>query len=369
MSLHPIDVVEAGQPLGRRKKIKKVVTFSNTPSTKGMNGYNEQIFALWYSLIDTKHIIMSLKTILSAFVLLISAISLSAQSLPERTTDRATNRAENRANREVDRGVDKAVDGAIDAVGGLFRRRNREDRRNRRNRDNEAENNQAQTMPNMPGIMGGGDWEPYSNPTPFSLDMEMETTDRRGRTDDHSMTFSVAENAFGMYTTDEDAVTRMILDTQTGRVVIVSTEDGETQAMRMSIPGMQPVTDFNDVAEESMANFTITRTGEYRVIDGYNCEKIIYTDQETGQVATSWVTQDINLSMMDIAAPFAGMSRGQAPGGNTMSIMYTGFPVETTSVDEDGSQVVMKFKNIKVGDAADHTILDTSGLEIQDLGF
>ncbi|MEM7571360.1 MAG: DUF4412 domain-containing protein [Bacteroidota bacterium] len=314
---------------------------------------------------------MSLKTILSAFILLISVIGLSAQNLPERTTDRATNRAENRANREVDRSVDKAVDGAIDAVGGLFRRRNRDrnNRRNRRDQDEETQNSEPQAMPDMSAFMGGGDWESYTNPTPFSVDMHMETKDRRGRTDEHNMTFSVAETAFGMYTTDEDAVTRMILDTQTGKVVIVSIDDGETQAMRMSMPGMQPVGDFNDAVEESMDNFQITRTGRTRVIDGYNCEEIVYSDTETGQIATSWVTQDINLSMFDIAAPFAGMSRGRAPGGSAMGIAYNGFPIETTSTDENGEEVFMQFKNIKVGDAADHTILDTSGLEIQDLGF
>ncbi|MEO0626464.1 MAG: DUF4412 domain-containing protein [Bacteroidota bacterium] len=313
---------------------------------------------------------MGFKTFISIIVLIVSSWSLSAQTLPDRAERRARNRVENRANSTVDRQVDRTVDGAVDAVGGLFRRRNR----NRNQEQETTTETNTETSPEenavqMPGFMTGGPWEPYTNPVPYSLTMEVTTIDRRGRTEENTVEFSVDTEAWGMRSTDRNAITRMILNTQTGKVTIVSTEDGETQAMRMRMPNMTTNEEFEETIEENMENITIERTGETRVIDGYTCEKVIYTNTEEEQVTEAWVTDDVELGVAEMFGPFAGMSQGRSPGSSAMAQDFMGFPIEMTSTDRRGEQVIMKMRNIKVEDDADHTILDVSGLQIQDMGF
>ncbi|MEM8584392.1 MAG: DUF4412 domain-containing protein [Bacteroidota bacterium] len=309
---------------------------------------------------------MGFKTFLSIFILVISSFSLSAQNLPDRAERRARNRAENRANSTVDRQVDRTVDGAIDAVGGLFRRRNR-------NRNQEAETTADTEVENtsvqLPGILTGGPWEPYTNPTPFSLTMEITDTNRRGREETTTMMMSVDTEAFGIRVTENGEETRMILDTQTGKVVAVTNDGGETSAIRMRMPNIQTPEEAEEAMQESMEGITIERTGETRIIDGYTCEKTVVTTDD-GTVTEAWITEDIELTAMDMASPFAKMFQsGGNLGGSSGSHPFSGFMIEATNTDRRGNVNHIKVRDVKLRADADHSILDVSGLQIQDVGF
>lgn len=309
---------------------------------------------------------MKLRFLLSLFSGLLLLSGITAQTTAERAAERATNRAENRAQSNVDRRVDGAVDDAFNAIGGLFgkkkKKKKKRDAEEEQNADNEASTAMLQNM----GLMGG-DWEPYTNPATFSLTMDITQTKRNGRTESSSADMTVTETNFAIKTIDpeSDMLMRMILDTQTGKTTIVTVEDGETTAMRMSMPGLGKA--IHEAAVEEF-DIDVNRTGERRTIDGYDCEKIIITDNQTGDVTTSWVTKDVPFKIEDIAATFGGMTRGKNPALEAMDGEYPGFPIETTFTD-GRETLVLHYRNIKTGNDIDRSILDVSGLQIQDLGF
>lgn len=312
---------------------------------------------------------MKLRTILSIWVLLLACGSLVAQSPTERAKRRAERRAESKVNSKVDRSVDKAVDDVFGSIFGKKKKKKTEDSENTEATDQGDEAAETAMLQNM-GLLGGN-WEPYTNPATFSLDMEMKQTDKRGRTEESTIRMAVTENNFATHLTDPDKGTemRMILDTQTGKVIMITTEhpntDKEkTQAMRMRMPGL------SKAIEEAVVNqdITVNKTGERKTIDGYDCEKIIITDNETGDVTTSWVTKDIEFKVEDIAATFGGMVKGKNPAMEALGNEYPGFPIQTTHTDGEET-LFMHFRNIKTGDATDQGLLDTGDIPIQDIGF
>ncbi|MEL6142540.1 MAG: DUF4412 domain-containing protein, partial [Bacteroidota bacterium] len=300
------------------------------------------------------------------FIVLLSALlvaNLGAQTTAERTADRAANRAENRAQSNVDRKVDNAVDDAFNAIGGLFKKKKKKKKKKKDQEevpteatdyepeypaeenyededysDEEEEAAQTAMLQNM-GLMGGK-WEPYTNPITVSLDMEMVQTKRNGKVNKSTVQLTITETQYGMRTHElegddmEDIEeVRMILNTQTGKVVLVNTDKkGKVEAMRMNMPGLGKA--IQEAQEESIEDMEIKRTGEYRTIDGYNCEKVIFTNTSTGEVTTGWCTKDIDLSIEDIAATFGGMTRGKSPAYDAMLNDFPGFPIEMTMVEE-----------------------------------
>ncbi|MEM6398231.1 MAG: DUF4412 domain-containing protein [Bacteroidota bacterium] len=312
---------------------------------------------------------MGFKTFLSIFILLISSLSVSAQDLPSRAEQRARNRAENRANNRVDRSVDNAVDGAIDAVGGIFKRKKK-----KRNNDEDQAEESAEAAEDtggfqMPGIMTGGPWEPYTNPVTYSMTMEVTQVNRRGKEENTSMKMAVDTEAFGVHIVDEGEESRMILDTQNGKVTVISNADGEQTAVRMRMPNLTSPEEAEETMEEAIANVTIERTGETRVIDGYNCEKVIYNNTEEGYVTEAWVTDEVELTALDLGGPFMKMYKTKGAANSSLSQPYQEFPLESTTTDKRGNVTNMKIRDLKVGADADHSILDVSGITVQDMGF
>ena len=45
--------------------------------------------------------------------------------------------------------------------------------------------------------------------------------------------------------------------------------------------------------EEETSKYTMTKTGNKKVIMTYNCEEVISTNTETGEKTVMWVTKDI----------------------------------------------------------------------------
>ncbi len=124
--------------------------------------------------------------------------------------------------------------------------------------------------------------------------------------------------------------------------------------------------------EDISERFTIEATGERMTIDGYNCEKIVVTDTEKGDVTTSWVTQDIDLSATEMSQGMAGAYGGgqikmpEMPNGEVMN----GMMIKSTTVAGNGKETIeIHITNIKLDGATDKTIFDLSGIQITDAGF
>ncbi len=311
--------------------------------------------------------IRSFLTLLALFLFL----GLSAQTTAERAKNRAKNRAENRANSRVDQKVDAAVDDAFNAIGGLFKKKPKKSET-----ESGTDVGNPETPANaVPGQQTGG-WEPYTNPHTFSLRMEITQVKKNGKEEESSIDMVVTSNRFGIRVADESAqeVSRMILNTEDGKTTMITTDrEGRKSGFRMRMPGMRKA--MAEAAEDvSTDRFTFTRTGERKVIDGYNCEKIIVEDTEEGITTESWVTQDIELNAQDIFSGMMGMfgagpSKQKNSPANAFAGTYEGFPI--LSISTDGKETYeTRFKNMKFGEAAaDRSLLNVDGIQVQELGF
>lgn len=329
------------------------------------------------------------------FILMVlsTLTSLSAQTTAERAGERAKDRAERRANSNVDRKVDGAVDDAFNAVGNLFKKKKKKAKKGETPAgtgtaagDNgsggttpagNAEAGDAANMGALNGLMGGNSdpWVPYTNPISFSVRMEMTEVKKNGKTEDMAMTMSVVSDQFGIRIEDAEnnEQTRMILNTQDGKTTMITTDKkGQTSGFRMKMPGARSAAESS--VENVMDGITIEETNETRVIDGYNCRKYIVTDTKRETVTESWVTTEAGINSREIFAgmmsAFGGKAGKQKGGpGTALAGGYDGFPI--LSISNDGkSTYTMRFKDLKVGEAnMDKSVLDTSGVQIQSLGF
>lgn len=313
-------------------------------------------------------------------ICLISFSSLQAQNnRAERAKERAEDRAERKVDNKIDNTVDRAVDDAFSAIGGIFKRKDK--KRKKRNADNGAEASSEASDDDMGGadmsMLGnlmGGEWEPYTNPREYSLNWDMTSTRRNGKKENVSIQFAVLETQSGYFIEnmdDADENVRMILDTETGKTTLITTEDGKTQGTKLRMPNMQAMMEKEMAKQMEENRWTLERTGDRMNIDGYDCEKYIITDTETGDVTTSWVTNDAGLSWMELSAGAMGAFTGGQMSNPTSGIsgeILDGIMIKSTTVTKKET-IELHITNIKVDGATDRSILDVSGIEITELRY
>lgn len=321
----------------------------------------------------------------STLLVLFFCASMMAQTTAERAGERAKNRAENRANQRVDQKVDRAVDDAFNAVGNLFKKKKKKTGDGAESTEPTPSGTASSTSRNgneaggadaIDGLFGGNSdpWVPFTNTHSFSYRMEVVETKKNGKQNQSVVDIAVTSNRVGMRMQDEDGsdVSRMILNTEDGKTTIITTENnGKTSGMRMRMPGIGKA--IANASEDIHERFTFNATGERKVIDGYNCEKVIVTDTEKGNVTESWVTQDIDMDAQEAFSSLMGLfgSGRQRNNGASSSLSgaFKGFPIMSTST-QGKSTYETHFTNIKVGvDKVDRSVLSTEGIQIQEIGF
>ncbi|MCB0636923.1 MAG: DUF4412 domain-containing protein [Lewinella sp.] len=284
-------------------------------------------------------------------VLCLSAILVAEAQNP--ISNRIRNRVNQRINREIDKAVDQAIDEALSP----------EERADSIAQAEQQQDSMAQAYPTA--TMSSGEWEPYQNPYPISFDMDMTTT-KREREESYHIEYTIDTWHTGMRMTQDDgSVMRLILDNQAGTVTTVMEKDGDTpQAFRMR----QRKYDVSDVTPDE-DKITVTRTGNTRTIDGYHCEE--YLIEHDNGTTNAWVTEEVDMDYIKLMSGFVAQSRGgQSPMANDGFYGVTGFPIETTTVSENGRETTTThMSNIQTGDDINRDILDLEGIEVMSMGF
>lgn len=318
---------------------------------------------------------MKIRPLFTLLALLL-CVSLSAQTTAEKASERAKNRAERKANSRVDQKVDGAVDDAFNAVGNLFKKKKKKGEQPTETAPSGEVQPERDATTGLGGLLGGnsGPWEPYTNPISFSVRMEMTEVKKNGKETQSFIDMAVVTNSWGIRIEDEEAneVSRMILNTQDGKTTMITTDKkGKTTGFRMRMPGVQSMA--AETANDVVDDYTFEKTGERKVIDGYNCEKVIVTDNKNNITTESWVTNDANINSKDIFSgmmnAFGSSAKKQKGAASSLAGPMEGFPI--LSITNDGkSTYTTHFRNIKVGDSEmDKSLLDITGVEIQSLGF
>jgi outer membrane lipoprotein-sorting protein len=289
-------------------------------------------------------------------------------SAPGTAQERAKRRAENKANQRVDQKVDDAVNKAADAIEGLFKKKNSDNTENPPAEGEEAAPQGDSTEVREGGIFGsmgfGEEFEPYENPVQMSMSMAMITTDKRGKVQEMTMHYTFDTWATGMEMIAEEGQTKILLDNQKGKMTVVTSDDGKTQAIRMR----QPRVDYAEFMPDE-SEFTITDLGNTKVINGYNCREYLI-EHEDG-TTNAWLTNDIDADYEGVLRAMAMQTRQKkGKNGNQPIIPFKGFPIQTTTVSEDGKETVeTTYSNLRFGADIDKSVFDLEGVEIMDIGF
>jgi hypothetical protein len=329
---------------------------------------------------------MHIRILLLSLTILLTA-GLTAQNTTERVKKRAKNRTEARANQRLDQKVDEGVDKAFNAIEGLFGKKKKkkaadttaaptervEDGGLRANDGDAYADEEEATSAIMNALgMGGGDWEPYTNPVTFSLTMETTEIKKNGKEETVRMRMGALPTEFAMVVQGEGSErNRMILNTQDGKTTMIATDKkGKTEGYRIRMPNFSSTV--AEAQEEMMDYLTFTATGERRTIEGYDCEKIIVTDSKHNTTTESWVTQDIDLSTAEVFGGITGMAgagKQQMPVPENLPAVYAGFPVESTTTDGK-TTTIMRMTDIRIGEGnIDRSLFDTGGVRVQEVGF
>ena len=299
-------------------------------------------------------------------LLLVSSFSLSVQA-----QSRVERRAESRANQRVDQKVDQAVDRAFDRVEGLFKRR--------QNQGAENQDSTSATSPEADARESAGflrglsvsdePWEPIRNDQPMAFVMDVVVSERNKEDSRMEMRYTFDAWDIGMEIRQEGQRTRMLLDNQGGYLTTIVQQDRQDPVgVRMR---QRKVTVTDDGATNASASdeYTITKTGNTRVIDGYNCEEYRIESQEG--VTNAWITQDLDLSMANLFGAFQAQNRAgkPQPGMNHYGI-ESGVAIESTTVSRNGRETTfIHLRDIQLGDNFDRSVFDTSGIQITELSY
>lgn len=320
-------------------------------------------------------------------LLLLLLLSLSLALPAQNTAKRAKERTERKANQRVDQKIDTQVDKAFNAIEGLFKKKKNnkdttakptdkvEDGGLRANDDDAyADDEEAtQAMMNALGLGGDqGDYEPYENEHTFSLTMTSREIKKNGKEEINSIRMGAKPDRTAMVMDDGKGNTsQLIFNTQTGKTTTISTDKkGQKTGVRMRMPNFGKRV--AELQEEMEDYITFDRTGERKTIDGYDCEKIIVTDNKHNTTTVSWITDDLGLSSMDVfgsMASIAGMGKQafKTPTGELADL--TGLPIMSST--DDGKKIIeMHLTDIKIGEGAvDQSLFDVSGVEIEEVGW
>jgi len=285
----------------------------------------------------------------------------------------AKDRVENRTNQRIDQRIDQGVDRTLDKIEGLFRRK--KDRSNQEENTPEdssdiveydeeemSEEEEKQASDFLASLNIGGKFEPFENLMKMNITMDVSTVNRKGKTDNVTIEYTLDTWATAIVMTSEENKVRLLMDNKEGYQTIITEEKGEIQAMRMR----QMAYDISDFTPEE-SEFTVTETGKTRTIDGYHCREYLI-EHEDGNT-NSWVTSDIDIDMMGVRKALASQAKNRKiPTQNYFEI--EGFPVEATTVSANGKETTtIHFHTIKTGADTNLDVFDTTGIEVMSIGF
>ncbi len=137
------------------------------------------------------------------------------------------------------------------------------------------------------------------NPVQATIGMEMKSFKKNGKLDETNTTKMIFGNTGECVVMNEGDKneTRMLFDYKGAATYMIN--EKEKTAMKM------PMINFQKMAEKMAGNFDVMeddsghweRTGEKKEINGYNCEKYVYTNPKEKTKMDVWVTPDINIDL------------------------------------------------------------------------
>lgn len=292
--------------------------------------------------------------------------SISAQDILTRTKNRAKYKTQNK----VDNEVDKTIDEGLDAIGNLFKKKNKKaktteeieetDSRSAEEAvDENQQNNNIENTTSQPVERDEGEaipFKPNDFICSFNYNMRMYKNGKEKTKDNTTVKVVLdrTQTAIQMSTDGKEQQMLVVLENE-DRTMVTVPDISKSTAMRIKQRGLK------NAYEYEQEDYKITRTGEYKTIEGYKCEKVIVEDEEYRTEA--WITLDHEVNyhtmMNSIWASAGNKKAGQNGFGEAM-----GFPLESVAKSLDGKEEIhTKITELSIGNI-DRSIFDLSKYEI-----
>lgn len=203
--------------------------------------------------------------------------------------------------RVVEKKVEKEIDKKIDEVAdSIVRAMDKEDPMTAEERA-EADENRRKAGKLLSGMMGGINQVDLPDAFQFSLKIDMEMEDDKGRITNMTSFFDQSSSVIG-YEMEEakknkDGDQFFVMDFEKEYLATFTESDGEKVAMSMPLP-MNLITDMaaNEAEKQQEdEDYSIDRTGKTQMINGYRCEEFVVTSKD--YVQHLWLTKDLNVDM------------------------------------------------------------------------
>lgn len=169
-------------------------------------------------------------------------------------------------------------------------------------------------------------------------------------------------------------------DTEDGKVVTLSNRKSETVTtlferegkkfgLKMGPETMQMIgQEIAENANSAEKKWDITVTKDTKMIDNFQCTKVIGQDEENSVVA--WITQDLGFTVFDLMPSMMEKAIAQEGGGIQQQIMSKGFLLEAQQTDlktGEKTDIKLTVKKQKVQDSvfdysSDYKIFDMTDM-------
>lgn len=310
-------------------------------------------------------------TCLFAFVLLATPAEAQIGGFLKKHKERAEERAKAKAEEDADNTNDNAVDKAYDTVKegfkGLFKKKKKnketteeleEDDMMEEGEENiEAETDEESEL-NTEAVEISSSTLTYT-PSPYICSFMMTTEMyKKGKLRKNGM-----------------IQTQFVIDTD--KSAFLTTIDGN-HAKNLFFPAKKKMYMYAGTGDMIIAmkmkkykikmkveGFKITKTEEFKTIDGYPCRKYIAESSE--QLSTVWVTESIDVDMTKLMSNFGYNYNVKNSPYGIGGEQIKGFPVLVETLSKDGKEKVVQRYSKIVFDNIDRSVFDLSKYKV--IGF
>jgi hypothetical protein len=154
---------------------------------------------------------------------------------------------------------------------------------------------------------------------------------------------------------------KIIVDNAAGKQYMLMDMNGEKMAMSLSSKATA-------AAESVQKEPKLTMTNDKKVIDGYNCTRMVAETDDN--ISDLWLSENVGITYAEL---FKMMNTSKAPGMKGSASLpemknIKGFPLEMTSRDKKNGEIVtMRIRDIVKGNINDNTF-SLDGYKMMEMG-
>ena len=154
---------------------------------------------------------------------------------------------------------------------------------------------------------------------------------------------------------------KMIFDKSTGDMTTISDENGKTMAVRMNNDQNPYLNNQNAKSTTGYEDFSIEKTTDTKVINGYNCTRYIGKNRATE--AQAWITDELDITWADLVQFKKGAGRNPYQMGFGQDGMIMEMQVKETKINKEWTMTT----EVTEQPVADSQFEVPNGVELMDL--